>query len=195
VSFRLVYLCLVGVVGWLSLLTRSDAVLAAEILVLRHEVAVLRRRDPRPLRLSWSDRAVFAALAGVLPRQVRAARLVSSATLLRWHRRLIARKWTYPNRTGRPPVSDEIRALVLRLAAEIPAGDTCGSAVNCSASDIGSGAEHDPADPHRDATPHTAASHRPVIEGVPARPGRRPALPPTSSFSTPSACEGCTSCS
>ena len=90
-SFRLVYLSLVHLIGWLALLTRSDAALAAEILVLRHEVAVLRRRDPRPPRLCWPDRAAFAALAGVLPRKVRGARLVAPATLLRWHRRTFDR--------------------------------------------------------------------------------------------------------
>jgi transposase InsO family protein len=78
---------------------------------------VLRRSHPRP-RLDWADRAVLAALIRLLPPRLRMRRLVTPGTVLRWHRRLIARKWTYPHRTGRPPVSAEIAALIERLATE-----------------------------------------------------------------------------
>src|SRR5256885_6891333 len=108
---RLLYLIFVRVCGWLVLLGRSSASKNAELLVLRHEVAVLRRSNPRP-RLDWADRAVLAALIRQLPGRLRAHRLVTPGTVLRWHRRLVRKKRASPNRTGRPPVSAEITALI-----------------------------------------------------------------------------------
>ena len=116
-SLRLLYLIFRQVLGLVLLLGRKSATKDVELLVLRHEVAVLRRANPRP-RLGWADRAVFAALVLRLPRALRGHRLVTPDTILRWHRRLVRRRSTY--RTGRPPIDDVLAALVVRLARENP---------------------------------------------------------------------------
>jgi putative transposase len=119
VLIRLVYLFSVRVFGWPVLLARVDAAKDTEILVLRHEVAVLRRQVAYP-KPDWADRAVLAALARLLPGHLRRHRIVAPATLLAWHRRLVKKKWTYPGTPGRPPVPAEVRALVEQLARQNP---------------------------------------------------------------------------
>jgi putative transposase len=119
VTLRFIYLIFRQLLGLVLLLGRTSATKDVELLVLRHEVAVLRRTNPRP-RLEWADRAVFAALVQRLPRALRRHRLVTPDTILRWHRRLVRKKWTYPNRSGRPPINDTVAALVVQMATENP---------------------------------------------------------------------------
>src|SRR6201985_2896635 len=121
-SPRFAYLAMLRVFGWLALLARSDRAKDAEILLLRHQVAVLQRQG-KSRRLSWADRALLSALARLLPgarlRQLRL--IVSPRTLLRWHASLVRRRWTYPRRApGRPRTAQVIRALVLEMARDNP---------------------------------------------------------------------------
>jgi putative transposase len=112
----LVFRCVLQLV---SLRPRTDDFKELEIVVLRHELSVLRRQTCRP-PLTTIDRVFLAAASQLLPRSSWRSFLVTPATLLRWHRRLIARRWSYEGRTGRPPIGGEIRALVVRLARENP---------------------------------------------------------------------------
>jgi putative transposase len=117
VSLRFLYLIFSQLLSWLTLLPRESSSKDVELLVLRHEVAILRRTNPKP-RLDWADRALFAALIRRLPAVLRGHRLITPATVLRWHRRLVTKKWTYPNRSGRPPIDPTITALIERMARE-----------------------------------------------------------------------------
>ena len=116
----LTYMLLRQVLQMLTQLARGDGAKDVELLVLRHQIAVLQRQIPRP-KLEPADRVVLAALSRLLPRSRWPVFFVTPATLLRWHRQLIARHWTYAHVSrGRPPVDRQIRDLVLRLAAENP---------------------------------------------------------------------------
>jgi putative transposase len=117
---RLIYQIFSKLLGWVVLHARSDATKDIEIIVLRHQLAVLRRHTPRP-RMSWTDRALIAALARLLPVRRRLGLLITPATILRWHRQLVTRRWTTPpSRPGRPAIPAGLRALVVRLATENP---------------------------------------------------------------------------
>jgi putative transposase len=132
-ALRLIYQMFSKLLSWIVLRTRSNTTKDVEILVLRHQLAVLQRRTPRP-RMSWTDRAVIAALTRLLPRRRRLGMLVTPATILRWHRQLIARRWTTPpSRPGRPAIPAGLRALVVRLATENPTSSTILRCVNSCA--------------------------------------------------------------
>jgi transposase InsO family protein len=123
---RFVYVLVMGVFSWLRLAGRQEAWKDVEILLLRHQLGVLQRQRVRRPRLTWADRALIAALAGVIPKAQRAGLrlLVTSDTVVRWHRDLLRRRWAAKSRagrSGRPVTRRDIRRLVLRLAKENPA--------------------------------------------------------------------------
>jgi putative transposase len=120
VALKLIYLMFAKLLSWMVLRVRSDTAKDIEILVLRHQLAVLQRREPRP-RISWSDRAMIAALGRLLPTRRRRGFLVTPATILRWHRQLVRRRWTTRSvRAGRPAIPAGVRAVIVRLANENP---------------------------------------------------------------------------
>src|ERR1022692_3429275 len=122
---RFVFLLITRVAMWLRLSRREERWKTAEILILRHQVAVLQRRQPRRPMLNWADRALLAALLGVIPKGRRHGLrlLVTPDTILRWHRDIVRRRWAaraLRGRPGRPATRRTVRALVLRLARENP---------------------------------------------------------------------------
>jgi len=129
VTFRLLYLIFVRLCGWLALLPRSDDVKNTEILVLRHQIAVLQRQVRSP-RLTWANRAALTRRLSTAHRR-QLSLIITPRTLLRWHADLVKRRWTYRHRTpGRPRTGPAIRRLVLEWPATTRAGATGGSAAN-----------------------------------------------------------------
>ena len=191
---ELTYLALCHSIQLLVLLARGAAAKDLEIVVLRHQLTVLRRQVPRPT-LEPADRARLAAVSRALPRARWSCFFVRPETLLRWHRRLLAGAWIYPHRqTGRPPLDAEVEQLIVRLARENPAwgyqriqGELKRLSVQVSATTIRTILRRHGLDP---APRHTTTSWRHSFASKP--PGSWPA---TSSPSIPSGHGGCTSCS
>src|SRR5271169_2837787 len=145
---RFVFLLITRIVTWLRLSRREEAWRIAEILILRHQLTVLQRRQPCRPKLNWADRALLATLLSVIPKARRHGLrlLVTPDTVLRWHRDIVRRRWAARSRrgkTGRPATRRNIRALVLRLARQNPGwgyrrihGELAGLGVRVSASTV-----------------------------------------------------------
>src|SRR5205809_3762878 len=132
---RFVFLLITRTTSWLQLSRREETWRIAEILILRHQLAVLQRRQPRRPKLNWADRALLATLLGVIPEAWRQGLrlLVTPDTILRWHRDIVRRRWaarSMRGKTGQPASRRNIRALVLRLVREDPGWATAGSTAN-----------------------------------------------------------------
>ena len=191
---RLAYLTLCRSIQLLAQLARGDAAKDLEVLVLRHQLAVLRRQTPRP-RLEPADRALLAAVSRALPRARWSCFFVKPETLLRWHRRLVAGAWTYPCRgPGRPPLDEEVQQLIVRLARENPRwgyqrirGEVLRLGVQVSASAIRTTSAV------MDSTPSRVAQRRRGGRSCVSRPPGSSRA--TSSPSTRSRYGGCTCCS
>ena len=129
---RLVFLLIMRMTSWLRLSQREEAWKTTEILILRHQLAVLQRREPRRPNLDWADRALLATLLTVIPKARRQTLrlLVTPDTVLGWHRDIVRRRWAARSRrgrTGRPATRRTIKILVLRLPVRTPAGATAES--------------------------------------------------------------------
>jgi putative transposase len=145
---RFVFLLIMRIAAWLRLSRREEAWKTTEILILRHQLAVLQRRQPHRPKLNWADRALIATLLSVMPRARRHALrlLVTPDTILRWHRDIVGRRWAARSaggRTGRPATRRNIQALVLRLARENPGwgyrgihGEMAGLGIKVAASTV-----------------------------------------------------------
>src|ERR1017187_10511461 len=177
---RLVFLLITRLAAGLRLARRAETWKTAEILLLRHQLAVLQRRQPRRPKLNWADRALLAALLGLIPKARRQGLrlLVTPDTIVRWHRDIVRRRWaarSMPAKTGRPATSRNIKALVLRLDRANPEwgyrrihGELAGLGVKVAAStawDILKKAGIDP-------PPRRAGPGRACLVAVPALPGR-----------------------
>src|SRR6266699_1224617 len=122
---RFVFLLITRTASWLRLSRRQETWRIAEILILRHQLAVLQRRQPRRPKLNWADRVLLATLLGVIPKARRQGLglLITPDTIVRWHRDIVRRRWAARSAcgcTGRPATRRSIRALVRRLARENP---------------------------------------------------------------------------
>src|SRR5450631_1247507 len=145
---RFVFLLIMRLAAWLRLSRREETWKTAEILILRHQLTVLQRQQPRRPKLNWADRALLAALLSVIPKARRhGLRLVvTPETILRWHRDIARRRWAAQSmrgKTGRPATRPNIKALVLRLARENPGwgyrrihGELAGLGVNVAAATV-----------------------------------------------------------
>jgi putative transposase len=145
---RFVFLLITRVASWLRLSRREEAWQAAEILILRHQLAVVQRRQPHRPNVNWADRALLAARLGVIPKARRQGLrlLVTPDTILRWHRDIVRRRWaarSMRGKTGRPTTRRNIIALVLRLGRENPEwgyrrihGELAGLGVKVAASTV-----------------------------------------------------------
>lgn len=190
-----VYVVLSRLLELVVLFARGDRTKELEILVLRHELSILRRQAGRP-RFEAHDRLLLAALSRMLPRHSWNVFLVRPETLLRWHRRIVARRWPYPHRRpGRPPIGRELREVILRLARENPSwgylrivGELRKLGIVVSATSVRNilARAGVPPAPQRDSE-----SWRSFLRAMARR-----SSPATSSVSTRSGCAGCTcSCS
>jgi putative transposase len=191
---KLAYLTLCRSIQLLTLLARGDPAKDLELMVLRHQLAVLRRQVPRP-RLEPADRALLAAISRVLPRSRWSCFLVKPETLLRWHRGMVAGSWTFPRRGhGRPPLDDDLQRLMVRLAQENPRwgyqriqGELLRLGMQVSATAIRTTLRRhrlDPAPRRRAQRGGRSCANKP-----------RGSWPATSSPSTPSGYDDCTCCS
>jgi putative transposase len=145
---RFVFLLITRTASWLRLSQRQETWRIAEILILRHQLAVLQRRQPCRPKLNWADRALLAILLGAIPKARRQGLrlLVTPDTMLRWHRDIVRRRWaarSMRGKTGRPATRKNIKTLVLRLARENPEwgyrrihGELAGLGVKIAASSV-----------------------------------------------------------
>ena len=135
-ALKLIYQMFAKLLTWMVLHVRSDTANEIEILVLSQQRAVLQRRTPQP-RISWSDRAVIAAIGRLLPARRRHGFLITPATILRWHRQLVRRRWTTPHtRAGRPAIPAGLRGVIVRLASKNPSWGIAASTASSPGSAI-----------------------------------------------------------